>query len=53
MEVIKEFAPEFQIELAAELGDSMTNLFGLGLKIFLIVKADRLHLKSSFTKSEK
>ena len=43
MEIIDEFAAEFQIELAAELADALQNLFRLQLQIFLVVKSHCPH----------
>ena len=41
--VVKEFAAELQIQLAAELADALADLFRLHPKVFVVVKADRLH----------
>ena len=41
MIVVKELAAEFQIELAAELGDALADLLGLDLQVSLVVKACR------------
>ena len=41
--VVKEFAAELQIQLAAELADALADLFRLHPEVFVIVKADRLH----------
>ena len=41
MIVVKELAAEFQIELAAELGDALADLMGLDCQIGLIVKTRR------------
>ena len=48
MIIIKKFASKFKVELASELGDSMTNLFGLRRKILLIIKTNRRHFSCSF-----
>ena len=39
MVVVKELAPEFQIQLAAELGDPVLDVLGLQTQILLVVKA--------------
>ena len=44
MVVVKEFAPEFQIQLAAELGDTALDLLRLGSQVFLIVKSNGCHM---------
>ena len=41
--VVKEFAAELQIQLAAELTDALADLFRLHPEVFVVVKADRLH----------
>ena len=38
--VVKKFAAEFQVELAAELGDALSDVFRLGLEIFAVIKSD-------------
>jgi biofilm protein TabA len=45
--VVKEFAAELQIQLAAELTDALADLFRLHPEVFVVVKADRLHRFSS------
>ena len=44
MEVIKQLAAEFQIELAAKICHPLLNLLGLKRQVFLIVKSDFLHV---------
>ena len=41
--VVKELAAEFQIQLAAELGNPVPDVLGLKLHIFLIVETDSGH----------
>jgi hypothetical protein len=41
--IVKEFAAEFQIQLAAELGDPPFDLLRLGGEVKFIVKADSRH----------
>ena len=49
--IVKKLAAKFQIQLAAELGDPLADLFRLGGKIFLIVKAHSAHVRNhSYTK---
>ena len=43
MIVVKELAAKFQIQLAAELGDPLADLLGLGGEVLLIVKPDGIH----------
>ena len=38
--VVEELTAEFHVELAAELGDTLPDVGGLSLQIFLVVKAD-------------
>ena len=38
--VVKEFAPELQIQLAAELLDPLADVLGLYLQVFVVVKTD-------------
>ena len=56
MVIIKQLAAEFQIQLAAELGNALADLFGLGGQVFLIVKTDGIHFSHypfcSITKSK-
>ena len=40
MVVVEELAPEFQVELAAELADPLPDVLGLELEILLVVEAD-------------
>ena len=47
MEVVKELAAEFQIQLAAELGDPLFDMGGLCSEIFLIVKANGCHMRTT------
>ena len=49
--VVKELAAEFQIELAAELIDALPDSGGLGLQVFLIVKADGIHPRTPSQKN--
>ena len=42
--VVEQLAAEFQIQLAAEFADAVPDVLGLELHIFLIVKADPVHL---------
>ena len=44
VKIIKELAAEFQIQLAAELGDAPLDLFGLGGEVLLIVKSNGCHI---------
>ena len=44
MVVVKELAAELQVQLAAELGDPLADLGGLGGQIFLVVKTDLRHI---------
>ncbi len=43
VEIIKQFAAEFQVKLAAELADPLPDMLRLNLQVLLIVKSD-LHL---------
>ena len=43
MIVVKQLAAEFQIQLAAELGDPLFDLLGLGGQVFLVIKPDGSH----------
>ena len=45
--VVKELAAEFQIQLAAEFADAVADVLRLELYIFLVVKADAVHLGPS------
>jgi hypothetical protein len=38
--VVKELAAELQVQLAAELGNALSDVGGLGIQILLIVKTD-------------
>ncbi len=44
MVVIKEFAAQFQIQFAIELGYSFPNMFRLNLEIFLIIETNFHHV---------
>ena len=44
VEIIKELAAEFQVQLAAELGDAVADILGLELHIFFVVKTKPVHL---------
>ena len=44
MVVVEQLAAEFQVQLAAELGNPLFDLFGLGGEVFLIVKANGCHM---------
>ena len=48
MEVIKELAAEFEIQLAAELGNSLRDFFGLHFYVSVIIEACNFHLETSF-----
>ena len=41
--VVEQLAAELQIQLAAELGDALFDLLGLGGEVLLIVKTDGRH----------
>ena len=43
MVIVKEFAAKFQIQLAAELFNTLLDLFRLIGKVFLIVESDLFH----------
>ena len=45
--IVKEFAAELQIELAAELLYAGADIFGLGQQIFVVVESDFVHLNLS------
>ena len=44
VEVVKEFAAEFQIQLAAEFPDPLADPFRLELYVFIVVKTDAIHI---------
>src|SRR5699024_4510713 len=46
--IVEQLAAELQIQLAAELGDALFDLLGLGGEVFLIVKTDGRHKDSPF-----
>ena len=46
MVVVKELAAEFQVQLAAELGDPLPDMGGLGGDILVVVKTDPGHMIS-------
>ena len=48
MVIIEELAAEFKIKLSAEASDPFPDLFGLFIKIFIVIKPDFLHGKSPF-----
>ena len=45
MEIVKQLAAEFQIELAAELSDPLLDVFRLHFEVFFVVKSD-FHCRS-------
>ena len=52
MVVIVELAAEFQIQLAAELGDPVTDMLRLSLQILVVIKCDSCHIAfASFQKT--
>ena len=46
MEIIKKFTAEFQIELAAKLGNALPDALGLHGQILIIIKPDFVHFSS-------
>ena len=47
MEIVKQLAAEFQIQLAAELGDPLFDVGRLGGQVFLIIKANGCHMHTT------
>ena len=43
MVIVEELAPEFEVKLIAEAGDSFRDALGLHGDVFLIVKAEFVH----------
>ena len=43
VQIVKQFAAEFQVQLVAELGDPLPDVLGLHGSVFVVVKSDSCH----------